>query len=184
MIGAIPAEDHTMHTLQHTLDILERTPRVLDALLSDASEHWTHGRYGEGTWSAFEVVGHLIAAEKDDWMPRLRRILADGESRPFDPFAHNATAPQDGSVSLASLLVTFRAARETNLRDLRAMNLAPSDLARTGAHPALGRVTAAQLLATWAVHDLHHIRQISLAMAWQYRDEVGPWREYLNTLRR
>ncbi len=173
-----------MHTLQHTLEILERTPRVLESLLADLSEQWTHGRYGEGTWSAFEVVGHLIAAEKDDWMPRLRRILTEGESRAFDPFAHNATTPMDGSVTLGVLLHTFRDLRAANLRELRALNVTTQDLARTGTHPALGRVTAAQLLSTWTVHDLHHLRQIGLAMAWQYRDDVGPWRAYLNTLHR
>ena len=171
-----------MHDLARTVEILERTPAVLRGLLLGISEMWTHGRYGANTWSARDVVGHLIVAEGDDWMPRLRRILEHGESRPFDPFPHDATAPP--GAALPALLDEFQRLRAASLRDLRALNLAPPDLDRTGTHPSLGRVTVGQLLATWAVHDLHHIRQACLAMAWQYRDEVGPWRAYLNTLAR
>lgn len=171
-----------MHDLSRTLEILERTPAVLQSMLLGLSDSWTHGNYGEGTWSAYQVVGHLIVAERDDWMPRLRRIMEHGERRPFDPFPHDATAAGGSVVPLSELLDEFRRARETSLRDLRALNLTPADLARTGTHPALGRVTAGQLLSTWAVHDLHHVRQACRAMAWQYREDVGPWRAYLNTL--
>lgn len=172
-----------MHDLTNSLQILDRTPKVLRTLLAGLSEDWTHYNYGPGTWNAFEVVGHLIIAERDDWIPRLKRIMEHGEARPFDPFPHDATAASSGT-PLATLLDEFARLREDNLRQLRSMNLAPEDLDRTGIHPALGRVTAGQLLATWTVHDLHHLRQIGLAMAWQYRDEVGPWRAYLNTLKR
>lgn len=172
-----------MHTLARTLEILERTPTVLRSLLLGVSDFWTRANYGDGTWSATQVVGHLIVAERDDWLPRLRRILRHGERVPFEPFPHDATA-STRDTPIVSLLEEFERLRHANLRELRAMNLSPADLERTGTHPAFGRVTAAQLLATWCVHDLHHVRQISLAMAWQYRDAVGPWREYLNTLKR
>lgn len=145
------------------------------------SDFWTQGRYGEGTWCAVEVLGHLVVAERDDWMPRVRRVLRDGDSKAFDPFPHTATVVP-GAVEMGALLAEFRGLRESGLRELKGMGLAESDLARTGMHPALGRVTLGQLLATWAAHDLHHVRQMCLAMAWQFRDEVGPWRAYLNTL--
>jgi hypothetical protein len=168
-----------MHNLSQNLDILKRTPAVLRSLLLGVSESWSHGRYGEGTWSAFEVVGHLIVAERDDWMPRLKRILEHGETRPFDPFPHDATATHG---TLAELLDEFARLRTASITDLCSLRLSSIDLDRTGMHPALGRVSAGQLLATWAVHDLHHIRQACKAMAWQYRGDVGPWRAYLNTL--
>lgn len=184
-----------MSSLPHTLEILHRTPATLRALLLGLSDHWTLANYGPGTWSAYQVLGHLIVAERDDWIPRLRIILQHGESRPFDPFPHDATispappgvatsgvAPPGAATPLSQLLEEFDRLRSANLRELLAFNLSPADLERTGTHPALGRVTAGQLLATWAVHDLHHIRQTCLAMAWQHRDEVGSWRTYLNTL--
>lgn len=173
-----------MHDLSRTLEILDRTPRVLRSLLEDLSESWTGGNYGFGTWSARDVLGHLVAAEREDWMPRLRRILEHGETLPFDPFPHGATIAGGAGAPIAGPLAEFEQLRAMSVRDLRALKLTPADLARAGTHPALGRVTAGQLLATWAVHDLHHLRQACLAMAWQYRDEVGPWHAYLNTLTR
>lgn len=62
------------------------------------------------------------------------------------------------------------------------MNLTPALLERRGKHPELGVVTLKQLLATWVVHDLGHVRQIVRAMAKQYRDTVGPWKAYLSIL--
>jgi hypothetical protein len=177
-----------MDPLARTIEILERTPSVLRAMVGGVSGWWTAEGYGLGTWSAAEVVGHLIVAEREDWMPRLRRIMEHGERVPFDPFPHDATVPGAAEAAregrLGSLVEEFASLRESSLRDLAGMNLSAEDLARAGTHPALGRVTATQLLATWAVHDLHHLRQIGLAMAWQARGAVGPWRAYLNTLKR
>ena len=173
-----------MHDLPSLLTILRRTPDVLHILLNDLEAGWTHASYGSGTWSAYEVVGHLIAAEQDDWMPRARRILEHGTSIPFEPFAHQSTISPSGGPPLSALLEKFRLLRAENLRALQSLSLTPAELDRRGLHPALGEVTLRQLLTTWTVHDLHHLRQIALAMAWQARDEVGPWREYLNTLHR
>ncbi len=173
-----------MHTLSETVEILERTPNVVRALFEGLSEPWLISNYGPRTWCAQEVLGHLIIGEKADWIPRLRRILTDGPSTPFDPFPHDATIPLSEGRSLPSLLDEFAMLRTQSLAALASFNLQPSDLDRPGTHPALGRVTLGQLLATWAVHDLHHIRQMTLALAWRYRDEVGPWRAYLNTLNR
>ena len=55
--------------------------------------------------------------------------------------------------------------RIENLAALRMLNLRQEDLARQGKHPALETVTLAQLLATWAVHDLTHLHQISRVVA-------------------
>jgi hypothetical protein len=57
-------------------------------------------------------------------------------------------------------------------------------MALEGEHPAFGTVTLRQLLATWVAHDLGHIAQIARVMAKQYRDAVGPWRQYLPVLDR
>lgn len=169
-------------SLSRITGILQRTPRVLDALLRGQPSEWTHGNYGPGTWSAYEVVGHLIVAEKDDWIPRARMILEHGKSRPFDPFPHDAAIHPSSGRSLDDLLDEFAMRRGESLAALHGFRLVEADFARRGRHPALGLVTLAQLLSTWAVHDLHHVRQIGRAMAYQARGLVGPWRAYLNTL--
>jgi hypothetical protein len=80
------------------------------------------------------------------------------------------------------LLDEFARLRTENLDALGAMKLQPEDFERRGSHPALGVVTLSQLLATWAVHDMTHLHQLSRVMAYQYREVVGPWSAYLGVL--
>ena len=168
--------------LQHTIALLARTPAALDALLRDLPEEWTFRGEGANTWSPFDIVGHLINGERTDWMPRARMILQFGESRAFEPFDRVAQMRESRGKSLEQLLDEFARVRSQSLNELRALNLQPRDLERRGRHPALGVVSLAQLLATWAVHDLTHFHQISRTMAHQYRAAVGPWSAYLGVL--
>ena len=168
--------------LQHTISLLSRTPGALNAFLRDLPDAWTRGNEGENTWSAFDVIAHLIYGERADWVPRTKIILQFGETRSFDPFdrAGHVTASQ--GKSFAQLLDEFARARAESLDQLRVLNLQPVDLARRGRHPAFGPVTLSQHLATWTAHDLTHLHQISRIMAHQYREAVGPWRAYLGVL--
>lgn len=170
------------HNLQHTIALLTRTPAAFDALLRDLPEEWTLRNEGEKTWSAFDVLGHLVHGERTDWMPRVRRILESGESQAFDPFDRWAQQRESKGKTLPQLLDELAHLREQNLSRLRALNLQPEDLLRRGRHPALEAVTLSQLLATWAAHDLTHLHQISRVMAYQYLEIVGPWRAYLGVM--
>ncbi|MBX3408056.1 MAG: DinB family protein [Phycisphaeraceae bacterium] len=167
--------------LPHALAALDRTPRVLRVLLTTAPAGMIDRPYGPETWTAREVVAHLIFGEQTDWMPRLAHILAHGESEPFGSF-DRAGHKHLLTLSLDELLDSFESHRRESLAALRACNLAAADLARTGRHPALGVVTVSQLLATWVVHDLNHIAQVCKAMAFQLREDVGPWEQYLSIL--
>lgn len=162
--------------------ILERTPRVLRELLGDLEAVWTDANEGADTWSPFDVVGHLIHGERTDWMGRARSILDHGESRVFEPFDRFAMFEECRGRSLRELLETFERLRGQNLGDLERLDLSTADLERTGLHPDFGPVTLRQLLSTWVVHDLGHLAQVSRTMAKRYREEVGPWREYLPVL--
>jgi len=155
---------------------------VLNALLRDLPETWTFRNEGENTWTVFDVVGHLNHGERTDWMPRARTILQFGEAKPFEPFDREAQARESQGKSLVQLLDEFATLRSENLEALRALNLKPDDMARRGRHPALGVVTLSELLATWAAHDLTHLHQISRVMAYQYREEVGPWTRFLGAM--
>lgn len=165
--------------LDEAAAILARTPTALRGLLSGVPEAWARADEGPGTWSPYDIVGHLIHGERCDWLPRIRRLLEHGETVAFDPFDRFAQFRESGGRPLDELLDEFTAARARSLVDLAALRLAPADLARAGTHPAFGRVTLGQLLSTWAVHDLGHLAQACRAMAGRYRDDVGPWREYL-----
>lgn len=169
--------------LAHGVLILERTPVVLRALLSDLPPEWTHENEGSDTWSPFDVVGHLIDGEETDWMTRVRIIVAQGPDRRFKPFDRFRHLRTNLHTPLHVLLERFAALRAQSIKDLKALNLTPEQLALTGEHPEFGEVTLAQLLATWVAHDLDHMVQINRVMAKQYAEAVGPWAAYLSVLR-
>ena len=170
--------------LEEAKEILRQTPATLDALLRPLSQTWIERNEGPGTWSPFDVVGHLIHGEETDWIPRARIIINDGESRPFEPFDRVAMFEKSKGKSLVELLDTFSRLRSSNLRQLEEMNVTPEMLEKRGTHPELGTVTLGQLLAAWVVHDLGHIAQIVRVMGRQYGKEVGPWTAYLSILQK
>ncbi len=171
------------YDLQHTTALLARTPAALNALLRDLPETLTLRNEGENTWSALDVIAHLIQGERTDWIPRAKLILHFGNARAFEPFDRSGYLREREGKSLGKLLDDFARLRSENLAELRALNLQPEDLERPGLHPSLGAVTLSQLLATWAAHDLTHLHQLSRLMAHQYREAVGPWSQYLGVLK-
>jgi uncharacterized damage-inducible protein DinB len=172
-----------MHSLDQTIALLTRPPAALDALLRDLPDAWTRANEGENTWSAYDVVGHLIHCDHTDWMARARILLEFGETRPFDPFDRWGHVKAVEGKSFGQLLDDLASVRAANLAELRGWNLTETDLAKRGRHPALGTVTLGELLATWAAHDLNHLHQMARVMAYQYREDVGPFRQYLGVMR-
>jgi DinB superfamily len=168
--------------LDETLSLLERTPATLRALLEGLPESWLDADEGPDTFSPRDVLGHLILGERTDWVPRLRIILQHGESRAFEPFDRFGFRKIVAGRSIGALLGELQNARAESLRCLRDAGLTPADLERRGRHPELGTVTLGQLLATWVVHDLGHLRQVARVLAKHHASAVGPWRAYLSIL--
>ncbi|HJP87390.1 MAG TPA: DinB family protein [Gemmatimonadaceae bacterium] len=169
-------------TLDQSIPILERTPKVLTDLLVDLPDDWALVTEGPDTWNPRQIVLHLINGELTDWIPRARIIIKQGGSRRFDPF--DRVAGFDSKRSLPDLLAEFDQLRAQNVATLRGWNLKEKDLDLTGEHPELGAVTMRQLLATWVVHDLSHVSQITRIMARAYTGAVGPWKQYFRVLQR
>lgn len=170
-------------TIERSIEILERTPAVLRTMLEGISDDWILSNEGGGTWSAYDVIGHLIHGEKTDWIPRAEIILSDKEDKAFTLFNRFAQVEESGGKSMMRLLEEFETVRKKSIEILRSKNIDDSMLEKKGMHPAFGEVSLSQLLATWVVHDLDHIVQISRVMAKQYTSAVGPWIEYLKVLR-
>src|SRR5438445_11983069 len=168
--------------LDHSIDVLHRTPATLEALLDGLSEPLVRGMEGPKTFSPFDVVGHLIDGEETDWIPRARIILARGTDLRFQPYDRFRHRTRNAGRSLESLLAEFAQLRGANLELLRSWRLTARELELPGEHSSLGRVTLRQLLAAWVVHDLGHLAQTARVMAKQYRDEVGPWVPFLPVL--
>ena len=159
--------------------VLERTPATLRAMLSGLGPEWIEQNEGPETWSPFDIVGHLIHGERTDWVARAEIILAQGENRRFTPFDRTAMFDESKGKKLSQLLDEFESLRKSNLETARSWSLSEQQLELHGEHPKFGSVSLRQLLATWVAHDLSHIAQIARVMAKQYRDSIGPWREYL-----
>ena len=171
-------------SLHETTTLLERTPRVVRELLGDLPDGWLGEPDTVGGWTARDVVGHLISAELDDWIPRVEIIVRDGTSRPFDPFDRFAHVERDRDVPLATLVERFAELRAQSLARLGELVPDDADLERRGRHPELSDVTLGQLLATWAVHDLDHLAQVYASLAASRDASVGPWKAYLGILLR
>jgi DinB superfamily len=170
-------------SLSETIALLERTPRVVRALLDGLPASWLDTPDATDGWTPRDVVGHLISAELDDWIPRAKLIMEHGTARPFEPFDRFAHVERDRGVPLPALVDRFEDVRAEQLAQLRAL-VTEEDLDRVGRHPELGEVTMRELLATWAVHDLDHVAQIYAALAGSRDPDVGPWKAYLGILLR
>jgi hypothetical protein len=173
-----------MFDLASTREILSRTPLIVATLVRELPDSWVKQNEGPGTWSAYDVVGHLIHGERTDWIPRARIILEHGAACTFEPFDRNAMLRDDPNRPLGELLDAFAELRRENLAALDALRIAPEQLVLQGRHPELGLVTLGQLLATWVAHDLDHLVQIARVMARCRDADVGPWRQYLGVLAR
>ena len=170
--------------LRTGIEVLGRTPHTLTAMLAGLSTAWTGATEGPDTWSPYVVVGHLIQGDRTDWIPRARLILEQGPDRRFTPFDRFAQLRESQGKSLETLCAEFSRLRTENLRTLAGWQLGEDQLSLDGVHPALGPVTLRQLLAAWVAHDLGHMSQVARVMAKQYRDAVGPFREYLTVMDR
>lgn len=169
-------------TLSRSLEIIERTPNILSAILSGLSEDWVNGNEGEGTWTAKEVVAHLIVCEKTDWLPRARIMLSGKEDKILEPIDMTAHFEMARITSLENLLSEFTILRENGITELQGFNLQGTDFDKSAFHPKILEVTLQQLIAAWVAHDLSHLAQISRVLARQYKTEVGTFRDFLKIL--
>ena len=170
--------------IEKAMPILERTPAIVSMLLKDLDPEWTNSNEGPDTWSPYDVVGHYIHGEKTDWIPRLNIILGNQEDKRFVPFDRFAQFTDSKGKSLDDLLDEFTRLRRECLQRLRQVKFDDETLSKKGIHPEFGEVTLENLLASWVVHDLGHICQITRVIAKQYKEAVGPWTAYMTILNR
>lgn len=168
--------------LNTTISLLERAPAVYSQLLSDLAPGWDQVNEGPGTWSAYDIMGHLIHGERTDWIPRAQIILGSAHNKTFTPFDRFAQEQESKGQTLATLLTTFSDLRAQNVQTLRSWELREAQLNLKGTHPELGQVNLRQLLACWASHDLGHIHQLSRVWVKALGPHIGPWKQYSRIL--
>ena len=168
--------------LSKAIEILSQTPITVKTLLENLSDDWTMSK-NDGEWSPFDVIGHYIHTEETDWIPRAKVILNQSENINFPPFDRFGHFEKSKGKTLTELLERFIEIRRENIDLLKSWNLSAEQLQLKGIHPEFGEVTLEQLLATWTVHDLTHIRQIVTVLAKNYTEDVGEWKSYLSILK-
>jgi DinB superfamily len=174
--------NNMQYSLERSYEILDRTPAILQALLSGLPDDWVMPNEGPETFSPYDVIGHLVHGERTDWTVRTKMILEFSDTKTFERYDRFAQYEESKGKSLQQLLDEFAAIRKENMIWFKSLNLTEDDLNRKGMHPVLGNVTLRHLLATWVVHDLTHIAQISRVMAKQYKEEMGPWPQFFRIL--
>ena len=169
--------------MNKSLQILERTPQVVEVLLKGLDEEWIINNEGGNTWSPYDVVGHFVIAEKTNWIPRIKSITGTDSSKKFPPFDRFGMFEDSKGKSLGDLIEEFKRLRKQNVLQLKSIVTSESLLDQTGIHPEFGEVTLRQLLSTWVVHDFTHLSQIIRVMAKQYKEATGPWAAYLSVVK-
>ncbi|MEE9361431.1 MAG: DinB family protein [Cellulophaga sp.] len=168
-------------SIKKSIEILESTPSVLKGLLKGKSESWTLNNEGKDTWSPVQVLRHLILAEINNWIPRIEIILSNEHDKTYIPFERQEKVFREQSIT--ELLAEFTVYRIINIKKLKSKNITKADFNKTAIHPEFGEVTLSQQISTWCVHDLGHISQICRVMAFQYKNEIGPWEKYLSIVK-
>ena len=169
-------------SIEHSIQILERTPQLLRYLLHNLDEKWTQNNEGGETWSPYDVIGHLIHCDEENWIPRIKVVLSDSIVRKFEPLDRFAQFEKSKGKNANELLDDFIEIRHYSTAKLKTLNITNEQLVKTAIHPEFGSVNLSQLISTWVVHDLDHISQIARVMAKQYKAEVGPWVQYMRIL--
>ncbi|MDA7028343.1 DinB family protein [Bacillus sp. CLL-7-23] len=169
--------------LEEAIEILERTPKTLQHLLDGLSNSWITCNEGEATWNAFDIVGHLIEGEKQNWIPRIEMIITKGETETFPPFDRFTQIQQNAEKTIEQLLDEFAKLRQDNLEKLQCLVDSQTNLEQTGIHPEFGVVKLREQISTWVAHDLDHLSQMTRVLAKRYQEDVGPWKGYLRILK-
>jgi len=154
------------------LDLLEATPRILSALMTELTEADARWKPAPERFSVAEVLAHLSHSESDCYRMRLDRFMA--ETRPeFEPDDAQMYLDLYRDADPGEAFDRFEEQRENNVQFLR--NLPAGAGERRALHKEYGEITMSQMLNEWALHDLGHIRQIAeLARARKYLAGAGP----------
>ncbi len=167
-----------MNSYASALSILQNTPKTIKELISQLPDSLLSGG-DNNSWDTKIVLGHLIHGENTDWVPRINIILSDDANKSFEPFVR--IPKLNDKTTVQALLKEFIELREKNLGFIKSLPI-KENLNKTGIHPSLGKVTLSELISTWAMHDLNHLIQITRSIANHFKEEVGPWKQYLTNI--
>ena len=144
--------------LAESVERLAAMPEFLDAALAAVDDAEMRARPGEGEFSLGEQACHLRDLEREGYLVRVRRMLAEREPA-LEPFDGDAVAAardypsQDGRAAARE----FGAARREVIALIE--DLTPEQLAREGTFGGR-RVCFADVIAMMVEHDRGHREEI------------------------
>ncbi|HEX8967231.1 MAG TPA: DinB family protein [Chloroflexota bacterium] len=153
---------------ERALDILEGTPPVLSAIVSNLPRSAQDERPAAGAWSPREVLAHLLNAETVAIGPRVK-LGAEQDQVRFEQQPTPPPPPGD-TRQMSNAWADARAANLSWLRELTA-----EQRAHIVHHPRFGQITLDTYIAEWAYHDLDHLRQILSVLAADLYPHIGPF---------
>lgn len=158
-----------MVDVKHFASRLSTQAAIISSLIQNVSQDQARWKPGSDTWSILEVINHLYDEEREDFRQRLDLILHQ-PGRPWPPNdpAGWVSERQYNRRELKASLDDFLKERERSLAWLN--GLGASNWQNVYEHPSAGPITAEDMLAAWAAHDLLHIRQL-VELHWAYQSQ-------------
>jgi hypothetical protein len=153
--------------------VLSTTPERWQRLVNTLPTDLLTRPPAAGEWLALHCLQHLLDAERLVFPVRFHAFLSGQDFVDFDP---NEPHPGTESLTPEELAATFARTRQESLALFS--RVTDDDLGRTKQHPKLGTVTLAEMLHTWAAHDLNHTVQAERALMQPFMLGCGPWRSF------
>lgn len=159
--------------LSGIIELLERNGIAIASLLERMDQSVAEWKPLPDEWSALEIASHLLDEERDDFRRRIRLTLEDPQQEwpPIDPEGW-VVEHEYARRNLAEVLDAFREERRSSIEWLGTVSL---DLETSHLHPQLGRMRIGDLLASWAAHDLLHLRQLTRVQFQWLEREAAPY---------
>ena len=145
---------------QHHIQTLRATPNRLRDALKGVPKSVLLWPPAPGKWSIQEIVVHMRDMERDAYLDRYRRILAEDEPQLPDIDGDVLALEEDyRSARLGDVVKDWKRLRRESLKTL--VRTKADQWARGGVHPTSGRLSVDDLLRRHAVgNDEAHLAQI------------------------
>lgn len=142
------------------LEVLRATPARLKAALKGVPKKLLLWRPAPGKWSILEIVCHMRDMEREAYLGRYERILAENDPKLPDIEGEALAIERDyRSQGLAAVLRDWAGLRKQNLKLLKGVK-GPA-WQRVGVHSTAGRLSMEDLLRRHSVgNDEAHLGQI------------------------
>ena len=160
-------------SVEYVLAVLSTTPGRWQQLVSTLPVDLLTRPPVSGEWSALDCLQHLLDAERFNFPVRVQAFLAGQDLGAFDPNHQHSSSDAQTPEQLAAAFARYRHESLVLLR-----HMTDDDLGRTAQHPERGTVTLAEMLQTWAAHDLNHTVQAERALMQPFMLGCGPWRPF------